>query len=337
MHTVLTYRRGTVDGKDFGRECRPVADQRGKEPALNKPRRKKGRPIRQTAPTVAERAVEHSLHGAVLRTDRRSVETEHAKNAASSVQRMGQWRLRSGRAVDRGATLRQEPAVIKQILGKSSGRRTRGRWRRCGALAASTVPHGAGRLTRPDGRSDVPGSTRQDDSGEIRIGALRGGGMPNYLSPGVYVEEVEAGSGPSRAWAPQSPPSWGSPRRARCNEPTLVSNWTQFAETFGDFVPDTYLAHAVYGYIQNGGSNCFIVRVGGGPQSTNGHSTNGPSRPRSAQAGRQSRCRRGAPADAPGDARRVHRQRGQPPRPPSRSASRCTTPRPTTPRTTSSS
>ncbi|WP_307857072.1 phage tail sheath family protein [Pseudarthrobacter albicanus] len=46
------------------------------------------------------------------------------------------------------------------------------------------------------------------------------------------------------------------------NEPTLVSNWTQFSETFGDFVPGSYLAHAVYGYFLNGGGNCYVVRIG---------------------------------------------------------------------------
>jgi phage tail sheath protein FI len=41
-----------------------------------------------------------------------------------------------------------------------------------------------------------------------------------------------------------------------------VSNWTQFSETFGDFVPGSYLAHAVYGYFLNGGGNCYVVRIG---------------------------------------------------------------------------
>ena len=99
--------------------------------------------------------------------------------------------------------------------------------------------------------------------------------MPNYLSPGVYVEEVEAGSRPIEGVGTAVAAFVGLAERGPMHEPTLVSNWTQFAETFGDFLPDTYLAHAVYGYMQNGGSNCFIVRVGGGPQSTNGHSTNG--------------------------------------------------------------
>lgn len=44
--------------------------------------------------------------------------------------------------------------------------------------------------------------------------------------------------------------------------PTLVTNWTQFTSTFGDFVEGSYLAHAVYGYFMNGGGLCYIVRIG---------------------------------------------------------------------------
>jgi phage tail sheath protein FI len=47
------------------------------------------------------------------------------------------------------------------------------------------------------------------------------------------------------------------------NTPTLISNWSQYTSTFGDFVEDSYLAHAVYGFFSNGGGNCYIVRVGG--------------------------------------------------------------------------
>jgi phage tail sheath protein FI len=43
-------------------------------------------------------------------------------------------------------------------------------------------------------------------------------------------------------------------------------NWSQFVKTFGDFTQSTHLAHAVYGFFNNGGSRCFIVNVGA-PQS----------------------------------------------------------------------
>ncbi len=87
--------------------------------------------------------------------------------------------------------------------------------------------------------------------------------MPNYLSPGVYVEEVEAGSRPIEGVGTAVAAFVGLAEKGPMHEPTLVSNWTQFAETFGDFMPGTYLAHAVYGFFQNGGSMCLVVRVGG--------------------------------------------------------------------------
>ena len=86
--------------------------------------------------------------------------------------------------------------------------------------------------------------------------------MPTYLSPGVYVQEVEAGSRPIEGVGTAVAAFVGLATQGPFNEPTLVSNWTQFAEKFGDFIPGSYLAHAVYGYFLNGGGNCFIVRIG---------------------------------------------------------------------------
>jgi phage tail sheath protein FI len=49
-------------------------------------------------------------------------------------------------------------------------------------------------------------------------------------------------------------------------QPTFITSWTQFTETFGGFLPDAYLAHAVYGYFNNGGSKCYITRLPGADQ-----------------------------------------------------------------------
>jgi uncharacterized protein len=86
--------------------------------------------------------------------------------------------------------------------------------------------------------------------------------MPTYLSPGVYVEEVDAGSRPIEGVGTAVAAFVGLAEKGPVNEPTLVSNWTQFNEKFGDFIPGSYLAHSVYGYFLNGGGNCFVVRIG---------------------------------------------------------------------------
>lgn len=86
--------------------------------------------------------------------------------------------------------------------------------------------------------------------------------MPQYLSPGVYVEEVEAGSRPIEGVGTAVAAFVGMAQSGPFNTPTLVTNWSQFAGTFGDFGEGSYLAHAVYGYFQNGGGAAYVVRVG---------------------------------------------------------------------------
>ncbi len=87
--------------------------------------------------------------------------------------------------------------------------------------------------------------------------------MPTYLSPGVYVEEVQAGSRPIEGVGTAVAAFVGLASRGPINEATLVTNWTQFTTTFGDFTEGAYLAHAVYGYFLNGGGACYVVRIGG--------------------------------------------------------------------------
>jgi phage tail sheath protein FI len=86
--------------------------------------------------------------------------------------------------------------------------------------------------------------------------------MPNYLSPGVYVQEVEAGSRPIEGVGTAVAAFIGLAEKGPANTPTQVTNWSQFAQTFGGFMEGSYLAHAVYGYFLNGGGTAFVVRVG---------------------------------------------------------------------------
>ena len=86
--------------------------------------------------------------------------------------------------------------------------------------------------------------------------------MPTYLSPGVYVEEVEAGSRPIEGVGTAVAAFIGIAERGPINEPVLVTNWTQFSQSYGEFMPGSYLAHAVYGFFLNGGGSAYIVRIG---------------------------------------------------------------------------
>jgi phage tail sheath protein FI len=87
--------------------------------------------------------------------------------------------------------------------------------------------------------------------------------MPSYLSPGVYVEEVQAGSRPIEGVGTAVAAFVGLAAQGPTNAPTLITNWSQFVATFGDFVEGSYLAHAVYGFFLNGGGSCYVVRIGG--------------------------------------------------------------------------
>ncbi|WP_405778521.1 phage tail sheath family protein [Streptomyces sp. NBC_00859] len=89
--------------------------------------------------------------------------------------------------------------------------------------------------------------------------------MPSYLSPGVYVEEVASGSRPIEGVGTSVAAFVGLAPVGPLNEPTLVTNWTQYVASFGEFTDGYYLAHSVYGFFNNGGSAAYVVRVGGVP------------------------------------------------------------------------
>jgi uncharacterized protein len=99
--------------------------------------------------------------------------------------------------------------------------------------------------------------------------------MPEYLSPGVYVEEVDRGPKPIEGVGTAMAVFVGFTEKAEyvrdvdgvpvvenlLNRAQLITNWTQYRERFGDFVPGAYLPHSVYGYFTNGGSRCYVVSI----------------------------------------------------------------------------
>jgi len=92
--------------------------------------------------------------------------------------------------------------------------------------------------------------------------------MPTYLSPGVYVQEVSSGSKPIEGVGTAVAAFVGLAEQGSANTPTLVTNWTQFTQEFGEFVEGSYLAHAVYGYFLNGGGSAYVVRIGANGKET---------------------------------------------------------------------
>src|SRR5262249_27846966 len=88
--------------------------------------------------------------------------------------------------------------------------------------------------------------------------------MPEYLYPGVYVEEIDTGNKPIEGVSTSTVGFFEIAERGP-QVATLVTSFTEFVRTFGGYVQDNgadrYLAHAVEGFFQNGGLRCFIMRV----------------------------------------------------------------------------
>ena len=94
--------------------------------------------------------------------------------------------------------------------------------------------------------------------------------MPNYFSPGIYVEEVPSGARPIGAVGTSTAGFVGvaPDPGARVDEAVAVNSWSDFLRIFasGDNPPSTPLARAVFGFLDNGGTRCFVVNTGEGGQ-----------------------------------------------------------------------
>jgi phage tail sheath protein FI len=86
--------------------------------------------------------------------------------------------------------------------------------------------------------------------------------MPSYLSPGVYVEEAPGGPRPIESVGTSVAAFVGFAEKGPFHTPTLVTNWSQFVQAFGEFVDGSYLALAVYGFFANGGGIAYVIRIG---------------------------------------------------------------------------
>src|SRR5215831_409433 len=84
--------------------------------------------------------------------------------------------------------------------------------------------------------------------------------MPEYLYPGVYVEEVDTGNKPIEGVATSTVGFLGVTERGPL-EATLVTSFSEYSRLFGKYVPNQYLARGVEGFFQNGGKRCFIARA----------------------------------------------------------------------------
>ena len=89
--------------------------------------------------------------------------------------------------------------------------------------------------------------------------------MATYQTPGIYIEEIPAGSKPIESVGTSIVGLVGTASKAdaHLNEAYAVNSWSQFVREFADQdSTSTPLSHAVFGFFQNGGSRCYVVNIG---------------------------------------------------------------------------
>ena len=91
--------------------------------------------------------------------------------------------------------------------------------------------------------------------------------MPEYLAPGVYVEEVNTGPRPIEGVSTSTAGFVGETERGSTT-PRLVTSWQDYQRWYGGYTDrppfnfaNHYLPYAVRGFFDNGGQRLFIARV----------------------------------------------------------------------------
>jgi uncharacterized protein len=92
--------------------------------------------------------------------------------------------------------------------------------------------------------------------------------MPEYLAPGVYVEEIDTGSKPIEGVSTSTSGMVGITERGPVNKTTLVTGFAAYRRQFGGFLnrrlftgANWLFPHAVDGFFTNGGKRLYLVRV----------------------------------------------------------------------------
>lgn len=99
----------------------------------------------------------------------------------------------------------------------------------------------------------------------IKIGGIN---IPEYLAPGVYIEEFELGAKPIEGVSTSTAGFVGFTEKGPLDRPTLVTSFAEYQSIFGEYLPEDpkydsvrWLPYAVEGFFSNGGKRAYIVRV----------------------------------------------------------------------------
>ena len=98
--------------------------------------------------------------------------------------------------------------------------------------------------------------------------------MPEYLHPGVYVQEVPSGARPIEGVSTSTSAFIGVADKGampgsllstgRAAQPLLVTSFTEYTRQFGGFRRDSFLTYAARSFFDNGGRRLYVVRVANG-------------------------------------------------------------------------
>lgn len=89
--------------------------------------------------------------------------------------------------------------------------------------------------------------------------------MPNYLTPGIYIEEIASGPRPIGMVGTSTAAFLGvaPDKNKNLNQAIACDNWEVFCRYFvSDGCKSTDLSNAVFSFFNQGGSRCYIVNVG---------------------------------------------------------------------------
>ncbi len=86
--------------------------------------------------------------------------------------------------------------------------------------------------------------------------------QPTY--PGVYIQEISSGVRTITGVATSIAAFLGRASKGKMNQATRILSLADFIRKFGDPLPGVDLAHSVRLFFENGGSECYVVRLANG-------------------------------------------------------------------------
>src|ERR1044071_4187598 len=81
------------------------------------------------------------------------------------------------------------------------------------------------------------------------------------LHPGVYIQEISGGVRPIEGVSTSTTAFVGKTQKGSIDRPELVTNFTEFQSACGDFLSDSFVAHAALQYFNNGGKRLYVARA----------------------------------------------------------------------------